>query len=98
MRIKHIDIFPLSIAFRVRFRHALASREAMSSLIVRARDEHGRTGYGECAPRSYVSGEDVESARRAIKQRFAPSARREIRNVWRCRRSIAYGAEPAHAR
>ena len=75
MRIQSIDIFSLAIAFRVTFRHALASRDAMSSLVVRVRDELGRAGYGECAPRSYVSGEDAESARHTIAQRLAPSWR-----------------------
>lgn len=72
MRIQSIDIFPLAIAFRLTFRHALASRDAMSSLIVRVRDEQGRAGYGECAPRSYVSGEDADSAHRTIEQRLSP--------------------------
>src|SRR5262245_44762773 len=72
MRIQSIDIFLLAIPFRLTFRHALASRDATSSLILRVRDERGRTGFGECAPRSYVSGEDAASAQRAIEQQLAP--------------------------
>ncbi len=72
MRIQSIEIMPLTIAFRLTFRHALASRDAMSSLVVRACDERGRAGHGECAPRSYVSGEDAESAQGAIDEQLAP--------------------------
>ncbi len=68
MKITTIEAVRLAIPFRVTFTHALASRDRTESLVVRVRDEEGRTGYGEGAPRPYVSGETADSARAAIEQ------------------------------
>ncbi len=54
----------LDIPFRMSFRHASAERSRTESLWVEARSISGRVGYGESCPRSYVTGESKDSARR----------------------------------
>ena len=52
----------LRIPFRSTFKHASASRAQTAAVWVRARADSGSTGYGEGCPRSYVTGESVETA------------------------------------
>ena len=57
-----IEARPLEIPFKIAFRHASASREAMQSLWVRVRLESGMEGSGEGCPREYVTGENLPGA------------------------------------
>jgi muconate cycloisomerase len=54
------------------FRHALASRSEGEVVIVRASDTEGRAGFGEAVPRTYVSGETIESVRRSLSREIIP--------------------------
>lgn len=72
MRITAIDAAPLAIPLRMKVTHALAARERADSVVVRVRDEEGRAGYGEGAPRPYVSGETAAGALEAIACTLAP--------------------------
>ena len=58
----------ISIPFRVKFRHASAERAETSSLWVEAVSQSGLIGYGESCPRSYVTGESLESAQSFFSQ------------------------------
>src|SRR5687768_6985180 len=62
------EILEVAIPFRLTFRHALAARSAGSSVIVRLVDEHGHTGFGEGAPREYVSGESLATVTAALQE------------------------------
>lgn len=55
------EIARIAIPFRFGFRHALATREVGDGVLLRVRDARGRRGWGECAPREYVSGETSET-------------------------------------
>ena len=52
----------LDIPFKQAFRHATASRARTESVLVKATNSHGLVGLGEGCPRSYVTGETVETA------------------------------------
>jgi muconate cycloisomerase len=52
-------LYALSIPFHERFRHSEADREACDSVVVRVVDAEGGEGWGEGAPRPYVTGETV---------------------------------------
>lgn len=71
MRLRSLSLSRISIPFHKPFRHAGAVRSETESLWVEAADQNGLTGYGEACPRSYVSGEDLPSAR-AFFERWRP--------------------------
>src|ERR1700730_5048225 len=54
-------LYALSIPFHERFRHSEADRAACDSVAVRVVDADGNEGWGEGAPRPYVTGETVTS-------------------------------------
>jgi muconate cycloisomerase len=73
MTIVAADVTSLALPFRFEFRHARASRAQGASVLVRLADDEGREGWGEGAPREYVTGETVEGARRLLEDAFVPS-------------------------
>ncbi len=60
-KIVEIRVRKLDLPFKMVFSHALASRERMDSVLVRATLSDGSTGFGESTPRSYVTGETSKS-------------------------------------
>jgi muconate cycloisomerase len=52
-----LDLFAVDLPFVVAFKHAAAARTTSDSVFLRVRLADGATGWGECLPRSYVSGE-----------------------------------------
>jgi len=63
VEIRLLQFKEIRIPFKAAFRHASAERAETSSVWVEAVSERGGTGYGESCPRSYVTGETVDSAR-----------------------------------
>jgi L-alanine-DL-glutamate epimerase-like enolase superfamily enzyme len=61
-RIRELRFAVLAIPFKVAFRHASAERVATSSVWVESVSDGGAVGRGESCPRSYVTGETIESA------------------------------------
>jgi len=55
------EIARIAIPFRFGFHHALAKRDVGDGVLLTVRDDRGRLGHGECAPREYVSGETSQS-------------------------------------
>ena len=64
------EISRIAIPFRFAFRHALAEREVGDGVLVTLQDAEGRRGWGECAPRDYVSGETSQSCVDALSERI----------------------------
>jgi L-Ala-D/L-Glu epimerase len=61
MLIDRITVYPMNIPFKMAFRHARKHASGAESLVVGI-DAGTVTGYGEGAPRRYVTGEDLQSA------------------------------------
>ncbi len=61
MLIKKFRIYRLQIPFSLPVSHNLADRAESEALLVMAVSPQGVTGYGEGTPRTYVTGEDIES-------------------------------------
>ena len=57
MRLVSATVYVLRIPFLTSVRHSLAGRTWSDSVIVRVRDADGAEGFGEAAPRPYVTGE-----------------------------------------
>ncbi len=62
MKIKTLSIENLEIPFKLAFKHSSATRLQTESVIVVAESVSGNKGYGEGCPRSYVTGETLETA------------------------------------
>ena len=61
MRITSGTVYALDIPFVEAFRHSAHARRACDSVILRVVDEDGFVGFGEAAPRPYVTGETPQS-------------------------------------
>jgi muconate cycloisomerase len=67
MRIDHISVYPVLLPFSAEFSHSLRKRNSVKNIIVQVVAQQGKIkGYGEGAPRSFVTGESQESAARSI--------------------------------
>ena len=62
MKIKTLAIQKLEIPFKLAFKHSSATRLKTETVIVVAESARGNKGYGEGCPRSYVTGETLETA------------------------------------
>lgn len=60
-------LYHVELPMRTPFDHPAASRRTSDSLVLRLAAD-GVTGIGECAPRSYVTGETTASVRAALEQ------------------------------
>jgi muconate cycloisomerase len=79
MRLVAATIYALRIPFVESFRHSTSERRWSDSVIVRVRDEIGTEGFGEGAPRPYVTGETVETTLEHLAGELWPSvAEREV--------------------
>ena len=61
IEIKQIRYFQLSIPFITSFKHGSAERDETETVIVEITDANELTYYGEGCPRSYVTGESIDS-------------------------------------
>ncbi len=61
MKLKRVNLKRLEIPFHAAFKHAAAERRTTEAVIAIAEDEEGRLGFGEGCPRSYVTGETLDS-------------------------------------
>jgi L-alanine-DL-glutamate epimerase-like enolase superfamily enzyme len=72
LRLQNVQVMTVVVPFRMTFRHALASRSEGESVVVRVADDEGRVGFGEAVPRSYVTGETLETVRQTLGQVLVP--------------------------
>lgn len=69
-QIRCLRVYPLCIRLRKPFRHAAHVRADADPMVFQVELANGVVGYGETLPRSYVTGEDVESVLRTVRQTF----------------------------
>jgi L-alanine-DL-glutamate epimerase-like enolase superfamily enzyme len=62
MTIKRLTAWAVRVPLRRTIRHASHARDETDNLIVRCELEGGASGWGEGVPRSYVTGETIDSA------------------------------------
>ncbi|MFF8842751.1 enolase C-terminal domain-like protein [Streptomyces sp. NPDC015127] len=72
-----VELYEARIPMGRPFRHALKARTASASVLVAVRGE-GADGWGEAAPREYVTGESVESVVDALARVPLPGAVAEL--------------------
>jgi L-Ala-D/L-Glu epimerase / N-acetyl-D-glutamate racemase len=76
-RVESITVYQLRIPFHQAFRHALQSREESDAVIVKIIGSDGGFGFGESLPRSYVTGETMDTMVARIRDYLAPNIFRE---------------------
>jgi len=62
MELEALTLWEVATPFRTEFRHSSARRARTEGIWVEARTRLGSLGVGESCPRSYVTGESVESS------------------------------------
>ncbi len=60
-RIKRIELYRVRVPLKREIKHASHSRSESENLVVRVELANGQAGHGEGVPRSYVTGETIES-------------------------------------
>lgn len=60
--VRSLDLYHVLVPLRKPIRHASFERSQSDNFVVRAKLTDGTVGYGEGVPRSYVTGETIESA------------------------------------
>ena len=98
MKINKVIIHQVRLPFSFNFSHSLRKRSYVNNIIVEIIAEHGEiTGYGEGAPRSYVTGESPESAAKSIRhfihQNTFPKELNDISQIWNFVDDITNGRE-----
>jgi len=66
LKVDFTQAFPRRLDFRMDVAHSLASRFYSINMYVEIRSVSGFAGYGECVPRTYVTGETHESVLQAF--------------------------------
>ena len=67
MKIDHIRLYNLCLPFSFSFSHAAKDRSSARNVVVELKADRGRLwGYGEGAPRRYVTGETQEEGTREL--------------------------------
>jgi len=71
MRIVKINLYKYDEPLKLKFHSTQTLRTSAESIIVRLEFENGILGYGESAPRTYVTGEDCSTVPLAIRNCFS---------------------------
>lgn len=87
MRIDSVRVYPVLLPFSAEFSHSLRKRFSAKNVIVEVAAEKGALkGYGEGAPRSYVTGESQKSAAKSIdalvRQAHFPWILEDVSQIW----------------
>ena len=87
VRIDQINIYKVTLPFSIDFRHARKKRPSVKNVLVEIIADQGNIkGYGEAAPRPYVTAESQESASKSvanlIRKDSFPWELNEISQIW----------------
>ncbi|MDB9823395.1 hypothetical protein OAC89_06835, partial [Deltaproteobacteria bacterium] len=87
MKIDTVNVYKILLPFSGEFSHALRKRHSVKNIIIEVIAEDGKIkGYGEGAPRSYVTGESQEGVARSLtdlieNQKF-PWTLNSVSQIW----------------
>lgn len=71
-RISGFEIFAVELPFKTSFKHSAAERTTSSSVFLKCTTDSGDSGFGECLPREYVTGESQEGVFSALYGEILP--------------------------
>ncbi|MBI3448804.1 MAG: dipeptide epimerase [Acidobacteria bacterium] len=75
MRIVDVEVRPVRTPITVPYRIAGRTFDTAEMILLTIRDDAGREGYGAAAPVPPLTGDDFDSAARALDDRIAPAVR-----------------------
>ncbi len=81
MKTKEIALYRVNIPFKTSIDHHLKKRAYSESIVLELQTADGRIGYGEGAPRSYVTGEDTEMIREQAASALRPLLKLESNSL-----------------
>ena len=81
MKITNINVYPVRIPFSFSINHHLKNRAKSSSVVIAVHSNDGKTGYGEGAPREYVTGESLLEVTTALENAVIYCINRTINTV-----------------
>lgn len=81
MKITQVNIYPVRIPFSFSINHHLKNRATSSSVVVAVHTDKGIAGYGEGAPREYVTGESLPKVINALENALIYCINRPINAV-----------------
>ena len=98
MQIQKINIYPILLPFSVDFSHSLRKRSSVKNVVIEVVAEHGMIkGYGEGAPRSYVTGESQKTVPKSIysltRTNNFPWEFNDVSSIWNFIDSLSYDNE-----
>lgn len=98
MQIDKVKVYKIKLPFSIDFSHSLRKRSSVNNIIAKVVAEQGEiNGYGEGAPRSYVTGESQESAVKSIshfiKQDTFPWELNDVSQIWDFVERLSNGKE-----
>lgn len=81
MGMAHISLHAFTVwrgvlPLRFRFRHHLADRGSVETVLLAAESAAGAVGYGQALPRGYLTGETIDSCMSDLLERWLPGMRR----------------------
>jgi muconate cycloisomerase len=87
MQIHEVKIYPVTLPFLDEFSHSIRKTSSAKNIVVELTADHGATrGYGEGAPRSYVTGETQKSVTLSIKEIIEndsfPRELNDVSQIW----------------
>ena len=71
-RITSFELYATDLPFRLSFKHAEAERVSSYSLFLKCTLNNGVSGFGECLPRKYVTGESRDGTFAMLKEQILP--------------------------
>ena len=98
MQINKVNVYQVLLPFSADFTHSLRKRSSAKNIVAEVIAEQGKIkGYGEGAPRSYVTGESQESAtisiKDFIKQNNFPWKLYDVSQIWEFVDNLPHGKE-----
>ena len=81
MKLKSIKIYLIEIPFSFSIDHNLKQRSCSESIIIEVTDCSGQKGYGEGAPRDYVTGETGISIMNDLEKTWSENTIEEINSL-----------------
>lgn len=70
--VSSFDLYAVDLPFRLAFKHAAAERSSSYSLFLKCTLDNGVSGFGECLPRDYVTGESRAGAFAMLEEQILP--------------------------